>query len=126
MGVTKRSEYELAADELAQWIDDQGADIYWTVDGDPVLTGRISFPSPGDELAEDIRKIGKSLRVSDPYADTEAKEGVVTSLELDRMVEKEELATRVLELRWEDSQILWLLVEDEETTKSVHRETSAG
>lgn len=123
----KQTSYgELPAEELAKWLDDQGEDTYWTVDGDPELTGRLSVPCPGDELASEIRSIGKSLLVFDPRHGTQAGPAVIKASELDGFVESEELGTSVLQLCWKGSDTIWLLIEDEETSESVGREAPAS
>ena len=126
MELKQTSYSEVPAEELAKWLDDQGEDIYWTVDGDPELTGRLSVPCPGDELASQIRSIGKTLLVFDPRRESQARRGVIAASELDGFVESEELGTSVLQLCWKGSETVWLLIEDEETSESVGRETSAS
>src|SRR5438094_670211 len=32
---------KIASSELAAWLEQQGTDRWWTVDGDPLLTGRL-------------------------------------------------------------------------------------
>jgi len=118
------SYYEIAADELAKWLDDQGDEAYWTVDGDPVLSGRLSFPCPGDELAAALREIGSPLFVFDPADTGQLDKGIVDASRLGELVDEEELETRVLQLCWKDSNRIWLLVEDEETSESEWREAS--
>jgi hypothetical protein len=46
--------------ELVKWLHDQ-PNTWWSVDGDPLLSGRISFPCPADELADELQRIGKDL-----------------------------------------------------------------
>jgi len=123
---TKQSSYlPVAAQELAAWLDRE-PDCYWTVDGDPVLCGKLSLPSPGDELAEALREINKPLEVFDRRDIPQSPGKAVTASELDDLVETEELGSRVLQLRWEGRDIEWLLIEDEETSESESRETSSG
>src|SRR6266436_4878939 len=65
--------YELASSELAMWLENQGAKSWWSVDGDPLLTGRLSFPCPAEELAAELRDIGRTLLVQAQPGDSEAK-----------------------------------------------------
>jgi len=110
----------ITVEQLAGWLEEQGADRYWSVDGDPELGGRLSFPCPGDELAGELRKIDKSLVVVPPPEPPAEPGGPAP--QLDRYVDEEELGTRVLQLRWEGSDSAWLLIEDEETSRSVLHE----
>ena len=61
MSIRDEPFYTLPAGELAAWIEQQGGDTWWNVDGDSILTGKLSLPSPGDELAEEIRRINRLL-----------------------------------------------------------------
>ena len=36
--------YEVPSSELAAWLEQQGKDRWWNVDGDPLLTGEMPFP----------------------------------------------------------------------------------
>ncbi len=122
---TKQSSYlEIPAQELAKWLD-RDPDCYWTVDGDPVVCGKLSLPSPGDELSWELRKINKPLEVFDRRVILQSQWKTVTASELADLVETEELGSRVLQLRWEGCDIEWLLIEDEETSESVKREAQA-
>ena len=126
MEIKQTSCAEIPAKELAKWVAEKGEDTYWTVDGDPVLTGRLSVPCPGDELASEVRSVGKTLLVFDPRPDTQVRGRMISASELDDFVESEELGTSVLQLCWKGSETVWLLIEDEETSKSVARENSAS
>ena len=55
--------YEIHSTELAAWLEKQGKDRWWNVDGDPLLTGRLEFPCPADELAEELRRLNRPLLV---------------------------------------------------------------
>jgi len=123
MGTKQGSYVEIAADKLAEWLC-KDPDLYWTVDGDPQLSGMLSFPCPGDELADALRRIGKPLLVFDREDRFQGRGTPVSSSDLDSLVEEKELDARVLQLRWEDSDIEWILIEDEETSESEDEETS--
>jgi hypothetical protein len=103
--------YLVQARNLAAWIEDQGEEIWWRVDGDPLLMGRLMFPCPPDELAEELRKINRPLLVSDPNGAGHGEE--VLPDELSRLVEREELGVPVLYLSWQGDSNDWLLIEDE-------------
>src|SRR6266436_6780762 len=51
----------LSPQELGAWLDRQGSDRWWLVDGDPLLTSLVSFPCTGDEIAAVLRRIDKPL-----------------------------------------------------------------
>lgn len=123
MELLQRRSTEISAKELAGWIDEQGGSTYWTVDGDPLLAGRLSLPCPGDELASELRKINKPLLVFDPPGLSHPS---AAPPKLDDLVEREELGTRVLQFQWKGSDSIWLLIEDEETSESASRETSSN
>ncbi len=131
MGIRDEPYYTLPARELAAWIDQQGDDTWWNVDGDSILTGILSFPSPGDELANELRRINRLLLVQDPRKRREASGQVVDRTALDGLVDclgknasvaaepKPAWANdRLLYLCWQDSDEEWLLVEDLETTEN--------
>lgn len=131
MSIRGEAYYQLPAGELAAWIERQGADTWWTVDGDPILTGRLSFPCPGDELSDELRRINRTLLVRDTQERSEAAGQAVDRNALDAMVDRlgkhasvgagpqpAWTSDRFLHLCWEGSDQEWLLVEDRETTES--------
>ncbi len=125
---TKQGSYlEIGAEELAKWLGEgDNPDLYWTVDGDRVLSGMLSFPCPGDELAGALRSIGKPLMVLDREEHFQGAKEPLSSSDLDSLVEEEELDTRVLQFQWKGSNTEWILIEDEETSESESNEVSSG
>ncbi len=121
MGLLQQRRVEIQAKELAAWLHKQGDNVYWTVDGDPLLAGRLSFPCPGDELASRLCKIGQPLLVLEPTEASHPSGVDMSAHQLDELVEREELGTRVLQLQWKGSELNWLLIEDEETSESMAR-----
>lgn len=124
MTTLQRVSYSISANDLATWIEQLGVERWWTVDGDPLLTGRISFPCSGDELAEEIRAVNLPLVVFEET--NEAKAACpVDATNLDQLARPawgigsfaEEFAAhraraRMLVLAWQRSAHLeWLLVE---------------
>ncbi len=87
MGIRDEPYYTVPAGELAAWIEQQGDDTWWNVDGDSILTGILSFPSPGDELAEELRRISRLLLVQDPQKRREARGQEVNRTALDGLVD---------------------------------------
>jgi hypothetical protein len=121
--------YKISSSELAAWLGGQGADRWWNVDGDPLLTGRLSFPCPADELAAELRRINRTLLVQDRRKTPSGRGEQIAARDLDSLVTrlgdnvqangtKPPWANdRLFFLCWEDRGDEWLLVEDEETTE---------
>lgn len=133
MGIEDNPRYGFEAEEVAEWLDRRGKrwkeqhdeDLYWTVDGDPRLGSVLFVPCPTDELAEQVRKIGERLRVVDPRGPTRPAGGGANRPTLDQLLEEDELGVPVLALAWNDSDNIFLLIEDEETSDSINREARA-
>jgi len=139
MSIQNKPHYVLPASALAQWLDQQGADLWWNVDGDSYLTALITFPCPGDELAAELRRINSTLLVLDKSQSQEAKGQVIDETRLDELVGRlgddvpvtvgkgkpSWAENRVLYLSWKDRHEEWLLVEDRETTESSREEAAA-
>ena len=143
MSLVMESYYEISAVELAAWIEQQGEDRWWNVDGDPRLTGLMFFPAPGDELAAMVRRINNPLLVWDKNHSPQALGQVITRQQLDSLVSsvgedfqqaKWEIPDpkpewwwdRRLFLRWKDKPDQWILLEDSETTKKNREEVLAA
>ena len=125
--------YELPSPELAKWLDEHGADCWWAVDGDPLLTGRLSIPCPGDELARELRIINKPLFVADTRQNNpEAKGQVISAAKLDELVGftvgppghelPEGDRPRYFWLKWKHDGKGWVLWEDRATTETSKRD----
>jgi hypothetical protein len=67
MGTQDEPHFEIPASELAAWLERQGRDSWWSVDGDPLLMGRVRLPCAAEDLARAIREIGEPLLVLDKY-----------------------------------------------------------
>lgn len=132
-GIRSGPHYELPAEQLAAWLEDRGNASWWSVDGDPLLTGRLYFPCPTDELAAELRRIGQPLLVQARKEDTGAEGQRIDRGMLDKIAGKiadnlhlirgEQLPAwshdRLLYLCWKDSTNDWLLCEDSETAKQM-------
>lgn len=130
-GLRAEPHYEIASSELAAWLEQQGEDRWWYVDGDPLLTGRMTFPCPADELAEELRRIDRPLLVQAHKEDGGAKGQHIQNDKLNELVVRfaeifppagsEQTPPgsedRLLYLCWKDAYVEWLLVEDSATTK---------
>jgi hypothetical protein len=130
MSLRDELHYTIASSELASWLEMQGTDRWWSVDGDPLLTGRLSLPCPADELAEELRRINRALLVQDRRKNPSGHGETITAQDLDMLATRlgDSLPTngtepawandRVFFLCWADRGDEWMLVEDEETTES--------
>jgi hypothetical protein len=130
-GIRSVPHYEIPSSELAAWLEEQGKDRWWNVDGDPLLTGRMTFPCPADELAAELRKIDRPLLVQAKKEDIGAMGQRVPKDKLDELVghfveTNHPLGPgpmppwgrdRLLYLCWKGSTYEWLLEEDSETTE---------
>jgi hypothetical protein len=102
--------YLVQADQLALWVEAQGEETWWSVDGDPLLMSRVRFPCPPEELTEELRKINRPLLVSDPNGAGHGEE--VAPDDLSRLLEREDLGVPVLYMSWQGDSNDWLLIED--------------
>ena len=106
----------------------QGTDRWWNVDGDPLLTGRLSFPCPADELATGLRRINRTLLVQDRRKPPSGRGDRIMAQDLDGLVTRlgdnvppngtrpAWANDRLFFLDWADRGDEWLLAEDDETT----------
>jgi len=133
MSIREEPHFKITAADLAAWIEQQGADRWWSVDGDPLLTGRIFVPAPGDELAEDLRKINRVLLVWDKHQRPDSRGQRIGPSDLDGLVNRlgDDIPpgpdrplwcdNRILNFCWEGKDIDWDLIEDLETTERIRR-----
>src|SRR5262245_9767076 len=86
MSLWDQPHYRIESPQLAGWLLTQGEDRWWNVDGDTLLTGRLNFPAPGDELAAELRRINRVLLIQD-RRDTPSGSGeLISAQELDPLV----------------------------------------
>jgi hypothetical protein len=135
-GIRAGPHFEISSTELAAWLEQQGVDRWWNVDGDPLLAGRLSFPCPADELAAELTKINRPLLVEVKGNDVGAKGQRIGKEKLDEFVGRfaddirgvpgEEMpawsADRFLYLSWKDRHYDWFLTEDSRTTAQMKAE----
>jgi hypothetical protein len=113
MSVKEKPHFTLPAATLATWLEDQ-PDRWWSVDGDPRLTSIVDFPCPSDELARAIRKTGKNLLLHDKNAASVAHGEPVAADRLDELADvNNRRHQKTYLLSWADSDVDWLLIEDE-------------
>lgn len=118
--------YELPSAELAAWLDQQGDDCWWNVDGDPLLMGRVLFPCRSGKLAAELRKLDRPLFIR--AKGTEATGQPIGRERINTLVghlydnihagggEYPPWANdRLLDLRWKSSPVEWMLIEDSVT-----------
>jgi hypothetical protein len=137
MSIQSVPHFEVQSSELAAWMEKHGADIWWNVDGDPVLTERIAFPCPGDELAQVLRRLNRSLLIQDPQKRASAQGKILKSEDIDSLADRlgnnVQYADpkpvwaddRVFYCCWKGSDDEWLLTEDTETSKSYEQDQAA-
>ena len=118
MSITDRAtRYESTASDLAAWLRARGAESWWSVDGDPDLTGAVDFPCTHEDLAAEVeRRGGQPLVLHGPETGLDARVGPD---EIDRVVSTDRAGNRVLQLSWADDGDVWLLIEDKETKVEV-------
>ena len=138
-GIRSVPHYEVSSTALAAWLERQGAERWWNVDGDPLLTGRLTFPCPADELAADLRKIDRPLLVQARMGDAAATGRSIGADEIDDVVGN--LADsihlirsgqappwggdRLFYLCWKGSPHEWMLTEDSETSEQMRGDDRA-
>lgn len=109
--------FTIDAEKLAKWLDGQ-PDSWWFVDGDPVLTSRVDFPCPSDELATALRQQGQSLKIFDPRAQPKADGEAAPIDELNKLADTaNNSGAKTYLLSWEADDNQWLLVEDPNAAK---------
>ena len=106
--------YRLSSSVLGDWLDMQGKEPWWSVDGDPLLMERLNFPCPGAELAELLRRMDKPLLMLDARANSRARGETIGATAIDDIANADLTHDeRVLQLCWaDDSDRGWLLCED--------------
>lgn len=138
-GIQAESHYEISSAELAAWLERQG-DAWWNVDGDPLLTGLLAFPSSGEELAEVLRRLDRPLLVQDRRAEPKGKGERIEGNKLDELVttlgnnihminggpKPAWVGDRLFFLSWKGSRGEWMLVEDRETAESNRTDVAAA
>jgi hypothetical protein len=127
-GIRGGPHYEVPSFEVAAWLEGQGKDRWWNVDGDPLLTGRLTFPCPAARLATELKKINRPLLVEARKEDAGARGQTIDAAKLGDVVgllaESGHTTSqappwandRVLYLCWKGSLPEWLLEEDSQAS----------
>lgn len=134
MSLADSPHYELPSTELAAWIEQQGDDTWWCVDGDPDLTSLIPMPCRGEDLARELRHLNRLLLVQATPVAPDAAGQLIARDRLDMLVVRRGagihlkgphrpwMDNRELYLCWKGSAEEWLLCEDRETTEAERAE----
>ncbi len=118
----KAPHYEIASTELAKWLDEELPESWWNVDGDPLLTGRLSIPCPTDELTLELRKLDRPLLIL-ARGSQDAHGQVIDSTRVGELASfaggrgprgEDDL---YFDLVWKGNSQPWLLIEDLTTAK---------
>lgn len=138
--IRERPRFEVDPKLLADWLVLQDEDRWWSVDGDPFLSGHIAMPCTAEELAALLRRVDVPLLIHDPRErDTSKGQPLTTLAELDalcrRLGDDERLPegadrpiwfdNRFLAFCWKNRGGAWLLIEDLESTEDF-RELAAA
>ncbi len=112
MSVTDQAKtYETSAAALGAWLRANGGESWWSIDGDPDLTGKMSFPSSTEDLAAALEERGDAVLLLSASSTLRAPVGPA---EVEKAVMKDTAGNRVLQLSWPGGEA-WLLIEDRET-----------
>jgi hypothetical protein len=109
--------YSLTPEDLAAWLDRQGHESWWTVDGDYYLAGSLEMPCTKREMAEFLRaKPTRDLRVRHPEKPGPDAPRRIEASMLDDFVYRAPDGSRELMLAWDagDTCVWWVLYEDHE------------
>lgn len=111
--------FSISPGDLATWIEQQDEDCWWSVDGDPLLMGRLHMPCPGDELSAELRSIDKVLFLLDKELSVSTAGQWKSAEALDDLATTDEYGFRLFQFCWRDRpENDWILFEDEETSDS--------
>jgi hypothetical protein len=133
MSIATGPHFELAPATLARWLDERGADTWWSADGESFLASRLAFPSPTAAVVELLRGIDRPLLIRDRRGRPDSRGQPIAWEALDDQVERlgdsvyrtrpdvpepEWASDRFFWLCWKDRPSEadeWMLVEDRET-----------
>jgi hypothetical protein len=136
MSISDKPHYRIEASELANWLEAQGVERWWTTDGEYRVVDRLFLPAPADEFAAVLRRINRPLLVEDRRANPLGRGEQITARDLDALAVRPwddptvkgpkpaSMNDRVFFLRWEDEGDDWMLLEDEEYTQGALRDAA--
>lgn len=107
--------YIISSAELAIWIENQ-RDLWWYVDGDPLLMSKLDFSCPSDELAAELKKHDSNLMVFDGSEASPANGETITADALGNLANTDNnYGARNFLMSWVNKSgevAQWLLAED--------------
>lgn len=133
MAIADGPHYEIPSAELAKWVDQFGPNHWWSVDGDPYITGWVGSPCRGDELAAVLRRAARPILVQAPAADSSANGQVIgvdavgglatligdSVYQIDRSQPLPDWADdKCFWMAWKGESCEWLLSEDSDATRA--------
>jgi hypothetical protein len=114
--------YDIDVGELAAWLEAQGRDRLWAIDGEHDIAGEISVPCTAEDLAQALRRHAGTVRV---YASPENEPaGPLNRQNLESVAEHDGDA-RAFRLAWTDGESAgdsWDLVEDTIAAESMSQD----
>jgi hypothetical protein len=130
--IHEQPHYEVSSAELATWVEQQGANTWWSIGEDRYLSSRLSAECLGDDLAAVLRRTNRTLLVHDPRLRPDARGQTVTARDIDSLTARTDPAIfhatgqpvpgwandRYLWLCWKGEQNAWTLTEDSEATQA--------
>jgi len=122
MSQSQLHHYTIAPDVLADWLEQQGDDRWWLVDGDRFFQGRVSMPCPSGTLAAALRKIQQPLVVIAEQPIPGISKESVSAKDFERFAYRTQGRTDVeFHMAWKGQSGTWWLVEDTETAQAALR-----
>ncbi len=101
--------YTIESKDLASWLEGQ-LDVEWICDGEPALSQILNFPCTASELADELRKGDRRLRVYDLSEKSKAKgEPLKDNHLLDLATRDNNSKTTSFVLSWDDDTKPWIL-----------------
>jgi hypothetical protein len=130
--IHEQPHYEVSSAELATWVEQQGANTWWSIGEDRYLSSRLSAQCRGDELANVLRRANRTLLVHDPLLRPDARGQTVTATDINSLTIRTDPAIfesvgqpvpgwandRYLWLCWSGERNEWTLTEDSEATRA--------
>lgn len=105
----------ISSAELARWIEGH-KELWWYVDGDPLLMSKLDFSCPSEELATELKKQESNLMVFDGNEGSTANGKTILADDLEKLANRDNnYGARNFLMSWvsETGEIFqWLLAED--------------
>lgn len=115
--MTARQSHWISTADFAEWLQRQGAGVWWTADGDPFLTRRLALPAPSTRIAEFLRSVPTNQHLN-LLQELKRPPGQVHVQDVDDYTQQDRTGARVLRLSWDNSPMAeWLLIEDQDAAQ---------